>query len=276
MRVAVALSGGADSLALTLLAQDWLAAHGGHLTALTVDHRLRDDSTREAQTVASMMHARGITHYILTPAHTQAGNNRMQAARRWRYDALADFCTAHAIPHCLLGHHRDDQLETVALAHLRGRSTLDLSTARSEGEAGMRPMRLYRGIHFLRPLLDIPKQALTDYLSAEGIMWIEDPTNHDGRYARSRIRAQLAADADLRASIATTLAARATARDARETALALAEPHCISATSDDACQLNLDAWKKLEPELASLMLANIIRQIGKKRTARAAMKPRPC
>lgn len=261
--LAIALSGGADSLALTLLARDWARTHGIAIVALTVDHRLRDGSTKEAHHVASLMREHRIAHHILTPEHQPAGNNLMQAARQWRYDALADFCLEHSINHCVLGHHADDQLETVALAHLRGKSTLDLSHERSEGEAGMRAMRTHRGIHFLRPLLHCRKDELIGYLTARNVVWIEDPTNADPRFARARVRQQLVDDQALEGEVRATLAIRTAARDARDAALAEAMPRCIRAKYTTTC-LDIAAWKSLAPELRSLLLANLIRSVGGK------------
>src|SRR5262249_1182909 len=100
--LAVALSGGSDSTALTLLAAEYVRGHGGCVTALIVDHRLRNESTHEAEEVRTQMEQRGIDCVILTPPHTDAGNNLMQAARHWRYDALAGWCREHHVLHCLL------------------------------------------------------------------------------------------------------------------------------------------------------------------------------
>jgi tRNA(Ile)-lysidine synthase len=262
--LAIAVSGGADSMALLLVAHAWAQENNSSVTALTVDHGLRAESAREAKTVAGMMRERGIAHHILTPAHTPAGNNTMQAARQWRYDALADYCSQNAITHCLLGHHQGDQLETVALAHLRGRDTLDLSIERSAGEAGMRAQRDYRGVQFLRPLLAVEKNTLTDYLSARNVAWIEDPTNADSQYARTRVRQQLADDPTLKAELLETLATRSAARDARDASLAEAEPRCITMNALGHPSLNLTVWKTLEPELRSLLLANLVRRVGGK------------
>jgi tRNA(Ile)-lysidine synthase len=261
--LAVALSGGADSLALTLLAQQWAQAHNIHLVALTVDHRLREDSTEEAAKVAQVMRSHGITHRILTPAHRPAGNNRMQAARQWRYDALADYCLAHGIQYCLLGHHRDDQLETAAMAHLRGTNQLDLSRTPSDGEAGMRSLRTYRGVDFLRPLLAHSKADLCAFLEARGEEWIEDPTNADARYARTRVRQLLSSDDDFKRTIEQLLTRGHIRREANEALLAEAMPNCIARTRD-MTTLMLAPWRALDVELRSLMLANLIREVGGK------------
>lgn len=261
--IAVALSGGADSLALTLMAQQWCTKRDITLVALTVDHRLRDGSTAEAAHVAQMMARHSITHRILTPHHRPAGNNRMQAARQWRYDALAEDCLNHCIQHCLLGHHRDDQLETAAIAHLRGTNQLDTSRIATDGEAGMRALRTYRGIDFFRPLLAHSKADLCAYLAARGEHWIEDPTNADARYARTRVREMLRSDDNFRHTVEQLLSRGNTRREANEAALAEAMPHCIRRTHD-VTTLMLAPWKALDAQLRSLMLANLIREVGGK------------
>lgn len=255
--VAVAVSGGSDSMALLLLAQ----RTGVTLHAFTVDHQLRKESAEEAAWVAAQCAKRAIAHSILTPVHNEAGNNLMQAARQWRYDALAEACHARGIAHCLLGHHADDQLETIALAHTRGHGTYDLSQERCEGEAGMRASRHYRDIQFLRPLLTLQKQTLQDFLRNENQPWLEDPTNTNTLFARARVRQQLAKDTALRAALTATLAQRIAARDAREAALAEALPQCVQ-HKKSGVQLSLTRWHTLTTELQTLLLANLLREVG--------------
>lgn len=256
----VALSGGADSMALTLLADDWARAHGCRIVALTVDHALRAESRAEAEQVARWMHARGIEHHILTPEHTPAGNNLMQAARQWRYDALADFCRAQGIAYCLLGHHQGDQRETVLLNAARG----------GDGLSGMPRLRAYRGVQFLRPLLDVEKGALVEYLrmhsprchpeQREGsylqqvrsfayaqddsaVAWIEDPSNRNTDFARVRVRNQLAGDAALRAEVDARIVQARADRHAREQALAEAVADCVTIHPAGYATIQRERWR---------------------------------
>lgn len=250
--LAVALSGGADSMALALLAADWAAARGGRIVALTVDHRLRPESTAEAQQVARWMAARGIAHEILTPMHTPAGNNLMQAARQWRYRALADWCREHHVLHCLVAHHQGDQLETALLHTARGDT--------EDGAAGMSAIRLYRGVRFLRPLLALPKAALVEQLRAAAMPWVEDPTNANPEFARTQARASLAG-ADPAQALQQHGAA-ATARMARERAAAEAAMRCVQLHPAGHAALRMGAWKALEPTLRSQLLADLVATIG--------------
>lgn len=181
--LAVALSGGADSMACTLLAHAWATARGGHITALTVDHGLRPESRAEAEQVAGWMRARGIAHHILTPPLLPAIHNPQSQARTRRYSALLEYCRNAAIPYLLLGHHADDQAETVALQRHRGESPASragMAFVTTRGEAAL-----------VRPLLGTRKRALVNYLQAQQAEWVEDPSNARSDYARNRLRQAL-------------------------------------------------------------------------------------
>ncbi|MBV8939979.1 MAG: tRNA lysidine(34) synthetase TilS [Alphaproteobacteria bacterium] len=184
--MAVAVSGGADSMALALLAHAWAAAKGITLTALTVDHRLRPESAAEAAQVQAWLAARGIPHHILAwnDGASRTGN-LSQAARNARYALMSGWCRANGVGDLLVAHHRDDQAETVLLRLKRG--------SHIHGLSGMRPVTVLSGIRLLRPLLDCPKARLAETLKALGQSWLEDPSNADQRYDRNRLRAMLAA-----------------------------------------------------------------------------------
>lgn len=252
-RIAVALSGGADSMALILLTQQWAAQNGVSVVALTVDHRLRPESSAEAAQVAAWMKARGIAHHILTPEHAAHSPNLQENARQWRYDALADYCRAHGILHCLLAHHAGDNRETVH-HHLARGDTAD-------GPSGMAHTRNYHSVRFLRPLLTCERADLEAYLHAQGCAWIDDPSNRNPRFARVRSRATLAKDATLAASLDAQLATARTARAVRDTALAEAAVQCISLHPLGFAELDLERWRLLEPALASQLLADSLRTI---------------
>ncbi|HEX6978708.1 MAG TPA: tRNA lysidine(34) synthetase TilS [Alphaproteobacteria bacterium] len=184
-RIAVAVSGGADSLALALLAAGFARTNAIALEALIVDHRLRPESSREARQVARWLKQAGIACRILTwKRAARPSANRQAAAREARYALLRDHCRRRKIRHLLLAHHRDDQAETFLLRALRGSGV--------DGLAGMAPARvLAADFVLLRPLLDIPKARLVATLRKRGQDWIEDPSNSDPSYARVRVRQAL-------------------------------------------------------------------------------------
>jgi tRNA(Ile)-lysidine synthase len=177
---AVAVSGGSDSMALCLLAERWARARGGEVTALIVDHGLRPESGAEALEVAAWLERRGVDHRILAWRGPKPATGIQTAAREARYALLGDWCRAAGVLHLLLGHHRDDQAETVALRAAR-RSGPD-------GLAGMASVREIAGLRLLRPLLAVPKERLRATLRAAGQTWIEDPSNRAPRFARARLR----------------------------------------------------------------------------------------
>ena len=180
--LAVAVSGGADSMALVLLAADWARARGGTVTALTVDHGLRAESRREALGVGRALAARRISHHILTwrGGADMTGANLQARARDARYGLLEDWCRAKGVLHLLAGHHRDDQAETFIMRLTRGSGLYGL--------AAMAPVIERAGMRLLRPLLDTSPDNLRSFLEQKGVEWIEDPSNQNAAFTRVRIR----------------------------------------------------------------------------------------
>ena len=181
-RVAVAVSGGSDSMALALLAADWATRRGGAITAITVDHGLRAEAAAEARRVGRWLRARGVVHRILRwrpPAGALSGGLQA-AARAARYGLLTDWCRRHGVLHLALAHQQEDQAETLLLRLARG-SGLD-------GLAAMAPIAERAGVRLIRPLLPITRARLRATLAAARQPWIDDPSNDDPAHARIRIR----------------------------------------------------------------------------------------
>jgi len=179
-RLVVGVSGGRDSMALALLAQEWTNARGGEVLAVTVDHGLRPASSAEADRVARWMRARGIAHHIARWDSPEGARGVEAAARRARYELLERFCLQHGILHLLIGHHQTDQDETRRMRRARGSGPV--------GRAGMAAIRETRWMRMLRPLLSVPRERITATLQACGQDWIEDPSNQDLRFERARLR----------------------------------------------------------------------------------------
>lgn len=179
--VAVAYSAGADSTALLLAAQHrW----PGRVVALHVHHGLQPAADRFETLAHGICELRDIPLQVLrVDARAGDGQSPEDAARRARYQALAEAALALAANGVLLGQHADDQAETVLLALSRGSGL--------PGLAGM-PERFERhGAVFGRPLLNVQSQALRAWLQAAGHAFVDDPSNRDQRYTRNRIRAVL-------------------------------------------------------------------------------------
>jgi tRNA(Ile)-lysidine synthase len=180
-KVAVAYSAGADSTALLLAArQRW----SGRVVALHVHHGLQAAADQFESHAQRFCELHGIA---LRVAHVQAahepGQSPEDAARLARYTALARMAGQMDVDCVLLGQHADDQAETLLLALSRG--------AGLPGLASM-PERFERaGMCFGRPLLELPAQALRDWLQGAGHAFVDDPSNADIRFTRNRIRAVL-------------------------------------------------------------------------------------
>lgn len=177
---AVAVSGGADSLALCLLLNTWAQKQGFELIALTVDHKLRNNSTQEATQVKSWLAQHNIKHVILTWQHPPIDANIQAAARTARYELLTNYCNQHNISALFLAHHMLDQYETffMRLSHASG----------LKGLTGIHPVSLYNDIHIIRPLLNTHPSVLKQYLIDNNQLWIEDPSNEDVRFERIQWR----------------------------------------------------------------------------------------
>jgi tRNA(Ile)-lysidine synthase len=256
--LAVGVSGGRDSLALVLLAAEWAAARRGRVTAVTIDHGLRTASAAEAMQVSAWMAQQGIPHHTIewqgssdpgavgTPANAGASE---AAARSARYALLEAFCREQNILHLLVGHHRQDQLETQAMRLARSSGAF--------GRAGMAAVRELSHTRVLRPFLDIPRARITDTLQARAQTWIEDPSNRDMRYARARLRSeqQTAGPAGLDPEMAQQRVARER-EIARFAARAVAIHPAGFATLDPTL---LDAADR---ETAVRLIANLVTCIG--------------
>ncbi|CAO3446318.1 tRNA(Ile)-lysidine synthetase (EC 6.3.4.19) [Azospirillum argentinense] len=234
-RVAVGVSGGADSLGLVLLVQRWAAERGGDVLALIVDHGLRAESAAEAARVGGWLRARGVAHAILRWDGEKPATGIQEAARAARHRLLAERCREEGILHLALAHHRDDQAETVLLRFARG-SGID-------GLAGMAPVRAAGAVRVIRPLLDLPHERLVATCRAFGQEWIEDPSNRNPRFARARLRAAgeaLAAEGLDPPRLADLARRAARARNALEagTAALLAE----------AVEVHPEGWLRLDPK----------------------------
>ena len=182
-RIAIAVSGGPDSLALLYLIAGWRKGRdpAPEITALTVDHRLRPSSREEAEAAAEQAENLGVAHAILTWLHGDLdGRSVQERARQARYSLMAAYCHAHGIPALLTAHQLDDQAETMLMRLKRG-SGLD-------GLAAIPAESAFAGLALLRPLLDVRKDRLVATLAAAGIAYASDPSNADARFERTAIR----------------------------------------------------------------------------------------
>ena len=183
-RLALAVSGGADSVALLLLAH---AALPGQVAAATVDHGLRTESAGEAQGVADLCAKLGVPHSTLTVSVQVDGGSLQSAAREARYAALAGWMEECGLAALATAHHADDQAETLLMRLNRASGVAGLAGVRERGAVPSAPHAL-----LLRPVLGWRRADLAAVVTAAGIAAVVDPSNADTRYDRARLRGALA------------------------------------------------------------------------------------
>ena len=182
-KIALAVSGGADSVALMRFAHRWQSLTGSgapRIVVLTVDHGLRAESGREAVWVGRAAGALGFEHACLAWEGAKPASGLQAAARRARYDLLSAYAQAHDIGCLVTAHHLDDQAETLLMRLRRGSGVDGLAAIPRHGH--------WAGVKLFRPLLDFPKSRLIASLEAAGQGWLEDPSNKSPDYERNRIR----------------------------------------------------------------------------------------
>ena len=179
--LAVAVSGGSDSLCLAILAQEWANNRGGKITALIVDHGLRKNSGKECKETQNILKKRKIFSHCFKWKLSKIPKKGVQEkAREFRYNIFEDWCFKKNIVHLLVAHHFEDQKETFFM-RLNDNSNI-------YGLACMPKILFKKKIRILRPLLDLKKKEIIKYLKEKKVNWIEDPTNVSSKYSRNRLR----------------------------------------------------------------------------------------
>jgi len=177
VRLGLAVSGGPDSMALLRLAS---AACPGRIEAVTVDHGLRAEAASEAALVARACATLSVPHDIV---HVEVRREAsvQAAARRARYEALADWCRERGMGALATAHHADDQAETLLMRLARGAGLAGLS--------GIREARDLGGVRLVRPLLGWRRAELAAIVV--DLETVDDPSNADPRHDRTHARALL-------------------------------------------------------------------------------------
>ena len=178
--VAVAISGGPDSMSLLFLVNTFIKYKKGNLIALIVDHRIRKKSKEEAKYVSTYLDKNNINSQILTVNKDNVSKKSMNEARNNRYNLLTDFCFKNNILHLFIAHHKDDNLETFLNRKIAGSDFYGLKS--------ISELSLYNKICIIRPLLNFSKKTLLDYNKKNKIEYINDPSNFNLDYTRPTIR----------------------------------------------------------------------------------------
>ncbi len=268
-RPLLAVSGGPDSLALLLMMAE---LRPGRLAAATVDHGLRPEAAAEAAMVAALCATRNVPHAIVRPARSlhplaalegqqfvvggrvdtlmlpDGSPSGLQArARETRYDALIAHAHADGCDVVFTAHHLDDQAETFLMRASRGSGV--------GGLAGVRRSTTWRGFPVYRPLLDWERRQLADVLRAADATAVDDPSNGDPAYDRTRYRALLASSPDLKAAgLARSAAALADASEALDWTAAIVARRRLERAGDTMLVSAVDLPRELQRRVLAIAL----------------------
>jgi tRNA(Ile)-lysidine synthase len=179
-KIAVAVSGGPDSMALAFLLKNWVLKNNGSLLALIVDHQVRKDSNLEAKNIKKYLIEHKIESKLFKINKKNVIKKNMNEARKNRFNQLFNFCNRQSIFHLFVGHHFDDNLETYLLRKLAG--------SNFEGLRCMQQKFIIENIQILRPLLLYNKKNILLYNESNNISYVKDPSNKNLKYSRIVVR----------------------------------------------------------------------------------------
>ncbi|WP_162901666.1 tRNA lysidine(34) synthetase TilS [Breoghania sp. L-A4] len=255
-KLALAVSGGADSSALLHFFQQWRSRQARVPDAIvfTVDHGLRPEAADEALAVARRCAFCGLEHRILRWEGDKPASGIQKAARDARFALMRDAMRACGADALVLAHHRDDQAETFLDRLARGSGAYGL--------AAMAPSSTRDGVTICRPLLDLPKARLVASLRAANLDWCEDPSNADPRYRRVAMRALLPVleEAGLGAErLAATARSMKRAADALDSWVGAVMRAHVERHEAGPCRFDLTALEGLPEEIVLRLFARLVR-----------------
>lgn len=178
--IAVAVSGGSDSLALSFLMAKFAKENNINLHCITIDHQLRSESSEEAEKTKKLLAEYGIHHITIQWIGDKPKANIQEKARIARYTLLTEYCRKHNINYLCTGHQKNDQAENFIIRAEHGSGLYGL--------AGIPKLNEFNQIHIARPLLEFSKNELIDFLKKNHINWCEDPSNQNEKFTRVKIR----------------------------------------------------------------------------------------
>src|SRR5450631_836321 len=259
-RLALAVSGGPDSLALMYLSLAWRARLDEgrpDFVVLTVDHGLRPEAAAETEAVARAAGALGLNARILTRPAPPTHSALQAQARADRYTLMLAAALEEGAEALVTGHTLEDQAETLLMRLARG-SGLD-------GLAAMAPVSRLGRLKLLRPLLGLSKARLEASLQARGVAWAVDPSNADPAFERPRLRSLMPAltKAGLTAEAIGASARRlARARAALEHATAEAAVRLVTIHDEGYFDIERKGLEALPEEIALRLIGRLIARLG--------------
>lgn len=269
-QLAVACSGGVDSAMLALHATLWARLQGHTLHFFHVHHGLQQRAEGWVQQVHALAQLLGVAcHTQRVHVDLTQGDGMESAARTARYHAFSQLAAFTGVSHIWLGHHLDDQAETVLLRLLRGAGLTGMGAMSAQTERN--------GLVYLRPLLTVPRSALLAVAEQFAVhtRWqpVWDPTNLQDDYTRGALRERLVPHLNERWRGWQQVLARH-AQQSQETALVLDEVAAADLTQLDMAtdrSFCLARWRKLSPARQALVLRYWLAQQGVKMPSQARL-----
>uniref|UniRef100_A0A2A4Z6G1 tRNA(Ile)-lysidine synthase n=1 Tax=OCS116 cluster bacterium TaxID=2030921 RepID=A0A2A4Z6G1_9PROT len=260
--IAVAVSGGGDSMALLLALHHYRQQSDITLKiiALTVDHKLRADAAIEAAQVGQWCKDLGIEHHVLEWQFDEMPTTAIQEkARDARYQLMGEFCVAHHINKLFVAHNLEDNAETFLMRLKRGAGLSGLSGIAATMQRDVNG----RSVDIVRPFLTFERTDLRDYLSRHKQLWYDDVSNQNEKFERVQIRNFLAQNAPLNSDAVAQSAKRlARANEAVEFYLEDFWQSKIAFLPLGIAHVKLDDFAQLPEELKLRLLARLVWTIG--------------
>ena len=182
-KIAVAVSGGPDSMGLVFLLKNYFQKTNIKIIALVVNHNIRDDSLNEASLVVDYLKKNYVEAYILNRKKINFETKIQEQARNDRYKMLVDYCKLNSINALAVGHHLDDDVETYLM-----RNEYDDSFI---GNAGISAKTKIENVLVIRPLLNVRKRDILNYMKCKNLFFVEDPSNQNTKFLRVKIRQKI-------------------------------------------------------------------------------------
>jgi len=259
-KIAVAVSGGCDSVALAMLLNEFCREKKIKLFAVTVDHKMRENSSVEASELNKILAKKKIFHEILEISAKKIPQKNIEAnLRELRYKLLSDFCEKNKIEYLFLGHHAGDVAENFLIRLFRGSGLDGLST--------MAEVSDYKKIKLVRPLLDFEKDDLKKFLKIKKIKWFEDETNSDEKFLRNKIRKFFESFEEknlIQKRIKNATDEIAKTRDFLDDILLDEAKKILKLQKNGNFLIHHKKFRKLDEKIALKILALILMEVGKK------------
>ncbi len=248
----VAVSGGGDSIALLRLLAEWTQRNDRLLYVATVNHNLRPEAVDEAVFVGQLCANIGLKHTTLEWNGWVGKGNLQSTARNARKTLLAKWAADLEITTIALGHTQDDQAETFLMRLARGSGV--------DGLSGIQHINGEEPI-WVRPLLNIPRAVLRDYLTSLDQVWIDDPSNDDTKFDRVKMRNALPILAELGLTserLAQTAQNLQLPRKALEQLTQVAAYRCCLPNKYGVVEVNLEQFSKEPLDIQYRLLSCIM------------------